>query len=943
MTTYVILLPGDEGHLGGRDARAPRRACTPSTTASRAPSEERGHRSSGAPSSPTPARRGSSATGTTAAGRQRRALRRGRRAARPASTSSSPTTSTTWSQVCGILAAAGDAVEVRVRPEGVPVSRHLLLLPAPEAEWALLPPRSTRRACARTSSSTATCAAGGHRLVAAGPLDAVGAGRVDAARRRGRGARHRRAVHRVGRAGRRLLPRRDRRPGRPACASAREFAARGELIEFRDLVGRTDDHDHGTAGAPREALRRPHRLPARGLGGGDRGGAAGVLRRPPRLRALRRRARAPPAQRGAGRRRHGDDDRPAPTEPSASSPTGRSSSWPSRSAATTTSSCPTSTPPSRRPAAARRPTPSRSGRSMTIEGYEPRVTPRRGPRGDGARGVGAAGRPPPRAVPPPRPRRGRPRRMPSRRPRAAGRRDGAPDTPRGLAADRRPPAGARPAAGRGDGAAQGAAARRRRRPGRRQEARRWPTPATSSRTTCCAWCSCAATRPWRPRSASALALRLVVGVATADIARLFLVPEPTMAARLTRGKRKIVAAGIPFAVPDAVGPARAARRRRPGRLPRVHRRLRPRHRARTCCAPTSPGEAVRLVRVTLALRPDEPVLQALLALLLLQHSRRDARVGGAGAARAAPRPGPLALAPRRGRRGARAPRPDAGAAPPPRSPRATGCRRSWRPSTRRRRRHPTPGGTGSASTTRRWSRSTRHPAVRLAAAVALAERDGPRAGLDGARRPRRRAAAQPPAPGGARRAARPGRRARRRPSRRSTSRSRAAATTSSASTSARRRAELADRSRVGNTRTVEAAGVRRCLLSTWPVRWWAPAPPPGGGAGRRPPTGSSGHHQCTPVGVDDPLPGHEPQPAAREHRRRAPAARPAAAGSRRARASRTGRAAATRPSVTAPSTSPPERPGQPPAGQVSGSTPSPNPPSSSEAPMTATIAVRCQR
>ena len=42
------------------------------------------------------------------------------------------------------------------------------------------------------------------------------------------------------------------------------------------------------------------------------------------------------------------------------------------------------------------------------------------------------------------------------------------------------------------------------------------------------------------------------------------------------------------------------------------------------------GEAVRLVRVTLALRPDEPVLQALLALLLLQHSRRDARVDADG-------------------------------------------------------------------------------------------------------------------------------------------------------------------------------------------------------------------------------------------------------------------------------------------------------------------------
>ena len=55
-----------------------------------------------------------------------------------------------------------------------------------------------------------------------------------------------------------------------------------------------------------------------------------------------------------------------------------------------------------------------------------------------------------------------------------------------------------------------------------------------------------------PSAASALTLRLVLGVSTADIARLFLVPEPTMAARITRAKRKIVTTGIPFAVPSAL-------------------------------------------------------------------------------------------------------------------------------------------------------------------------------------------------------------------------------------------------------------------------------------------------------------------------------------------------------------------------------------------------------
>jgi len=132
-----------------------------------------------------------------------------------------------------------------------------------------------------------------------------------------------------------------------------------------------------------------------------------------------------------------------------------------------------------------------------------------------------------------------------------------------------------------------------------------------------------------PEVASALALRLVVGVTTADIARLFLVPEPTMAARVTRGKRKIVTAGIPFGVPDATA--------LPERLGVVAQVA---YLAFTAgYAPGSgpdllradlSGEAVRLVRVTLALRPDEPVLRALLALLLLQHSRRDARVGDDG-------------------------------------------------------------------------------------------------------------------------------------------------------------------------------------------------------------------------------------------------------------------------------------------------------------------------
>ena len=128
-----------------------------------------------------------------------------------------------------------------------------------------------------------------------------------------------------------------------------------------------------------------------------------------------------------------------------------------------------------------------------------------------------------------------------------------------------------------------------------------------------------------PEAASALSLRLVLGVPTADIARLFLVPEPSMAARITRAKKRIVGAGIPFAVPDA------------GALPdRLETVAQTAYLAFTAgYAPgTGPhllraeqsGEAIRLVRVVLGLRPDEPALLALLALMVLQHSRRDARV-----------------------------------------------------------------------------------------------------------------------------------------------------------------------------------------------------------------------------------------------------------------------------------------------------------------------------
>lgn len=133
------------------------------------------------------------------------------------------------------------------------------------------------------------------------------------------------------------------------------------------------------------------------------------------------------------------------------------------------------------------------------------------------------------------------------------------------------------------------------------------------------------------QAASALTLRLVLGLPTADIARLFLVPEATMAARLTRAKRKIVAAGVPFDVPP------------PGRIPeRLDGVAEIAYLAFTAgYAPVSgpdlvraelAAEAIRLVRVLVQLLPGSQVLLALLALMLLQHARRDARVDATGAA-----------------------------------------------------------------------------------------------------------------------------------------------------------------------------------------------------------------------------------------------------------------------------------------------------------------------
>jgi RNA polymerase sigma-70 factor (ECF subfamily) len=129
----------------------------------------------------------------------------------------------------------------------------------------------------------------------------------------------------------------------------------------------------------------------------------------------------------------------------------------------------------------------------------------------------------------------------------------------------------------------------------------------------------------------ALTLRAVAGLTTPEIARAFLVPEPTMAQRIVRAKRRITNAGIPFRVP----PLEELPERMDGVLAVLYLVFTEGYSAtsgerlmRTDLA----AEAIRLARLTLELVPPaaQDETRALLALMLLQHSRRDARTDADG-------------------------------------------------------------------------------------------------------------------------------------------------------------------------------------------------------------------------------------------------------------------------------------------------------------------------
>ncbi|MGB0100795.1 MAG: DUF6596 domain-containing protein, partial [Nocardioides sp.] len=130
-----------------------------------------------------------------------------------------------------------------------------------------------------------------------------------------------------------------------------------------------------------------------------------------------------------------------------------------------------------------------------------------------------------------------------------------------------------------------------------------------------------------PEARVALTLRLLGGLSVAEIAQAFLVPETTMAQRITRAKRKIKHAKVPYRVPEAedLTPRLAAV------LAVVYLVFNEGYLASSgeeSVREDLSGEAIRLGRTLRVLLPDEPEVAGLLALMLLTESRRESRVAG---------------------------------------------------------------------------------------------------------------------------------------------------------------------------------------------------------------------------------------------------------------------------------------------------------------------------
>ena len=199
----------------------------------------------------------------------------------------------------------------------------------------------------------------------------------------------------------------------------------------------------------------------------------------------------------------------------------------------------------------------------------------------------------------------------------------------------------------------------------------------------------------------ALTLRLLGGLSTAEIARAFVLPEPTIAQRIVRAKRALAAAGVPFEVPG--GQERQARVA--SVLEVIYLIFNEGYSATAgedWMRPALCHEALRLGRLLAQLAPDEPEVHGLVALMEIQSSRIQAPDRAVRRAGPAARPGPGPLGPVAHQPGPGRPGPGGGARR--HCGAATSCRPRSPPATRGRSARRTPTGRASPRCTPCWPR-----------------------------------------------------------------------------------------------------------------------------------------------------------------------------------------------------------------------------------------------